>query len=55
MYHIFCIYSSVKGDLDNFQLLGIKNKDSMNIVEQVCMWYGGAHFQYMSRNGMTGS
>ena len=26
MYHIFCIYSSVEGHLDSFQLLAIINK-----------------------------
>jgi hypothetical protein len=35
MYHIFCIYSSVEGHLDYFQVLAIINKAAMNIVEHM--------------------
>jgi hypothetical protein len=33
MYQIFCIHSSVEGQLGSFQLLAIINKAAMNIVE----------------------
>jgi hypothetical protein len=35
MYHIFCIHSSVEGQLGSIQLLAIMNNAAMNIVEQV--------------------
>jgi hypothetical protein len=37
MYYIFCIYSSVEGQLGSFQLLAIINKAAMNIVEHVSL------------------
>ncbi|SGA29827.1 Uncharacterised protein [Chlamydia abortus] len=37
MYHIFCIHSSAEGHLGSFQLLAIKNKAAMNIVEHVSL------------------
>ena len=55
MYHIFCIYSSVEGDLGCFQLLAIINKPTMNIVEHVSLLYVGATLGYMSRSGVAGS
>ena len=55
MNHIFCIHSSVEGHLDCFQLLGITNKDAMNMVEHLSLWYGGATFGYMLNNGIAGS
>ena len=51
MYYIFCIHSSVEGHLDCFQLLAIKNKAAMNIVEYVSLLYVGASFGYMPRSG----
>jgi hypothetical protein len=35
MYHIFCIHSSVEGNLCSFYLLAFINKAAMNIVEHV--------------------
>ena len=45
MYHIFCIQSSVEGDLGSFQLLAIINKTAMNIVEHVSLLYVGPSFE----------
>jgi hypothetical protein len=55
MYHIFCIHSSVEGHLGSFQLLAIKNKDSMNIVEHVSLLHVGATSGYMPRSAIGGS
>jgi hypothetical protein len=55
MYHIFCIYSSVEGDLGSFQLLAIINKTAMNIEEYVSLLHVGASSGYMVRNGIAGS
>jgi hypothetical protein len=55
MYHIFCIYSSVKGHLSCFQLLAIINKASINMVDHVSLLYVGASFGYMLRSGIAGS
>jgi putative Ca2+/H+ antiporter (TMEM165/GDT1 family) len=52
MYHIFCIYSSIKGHLGSFQLLAIINKAAM---EHVSLLYVGASFGYMLRNAIAGS
>jgi hypothetical protein len=49
MTHIFCIHSSVVG------LLSITNKATMNIVEHVPLWQGGASFGYMPKSGINGS
>jgi hypothetical protein len=38
MYHIICIYSSIEGNLNFFQILAIINKAAMNIVE-LCPYY----------------
>jgi hypothetical protein len=40
-HHIFCIHSSVERHLVYFQFLAITNKATMNIVEQLSLWYGG--------------
>jgi hypothetical protein len=50
MYHIFCIYSSVEGNLGCIQLLVIVNNASMNIVEHAFLLYVGASFEYMPRS-----
>jgi hypothetical protein len=50
MYHIFCIHSSVEGYLVSFQLLAIKNKAAMNIVEHVSLLYFETSFGYMPRS-----
>ena len=55
MYHIFCIHSSVEGHLGSFQLLGIKNKDTMNIVEHVFLLPVGTSSGYMPRRDIAGS
>jgi hypothetical protein len=55
MYHIFCIHSSVEGHLGSFQLLAIKNKASMNIVEHVSFLPVGTSSGYMPRRGIAGS
>jgi hypothetical protein len=55
MYHIFFIYSSDEGYLGCFQLLAIMNKATMNIVQQVSLWYSGASFGYTPRSGIAGS
>jgi hypothetical protein len=55
MYHIFCIRSSVEWHLGSFQLLGIINKDAMNIVKHVSLLYVGASFGYMPRSSIVGS
>ena len=55
MNHIFCINSSVEGNLGCFQLLDIINKTSMNIVEQMSLLYVGAPFGYMPSSGIAGS
>ena len=55
MYYIFCIYSSVKGHLDSFQLLAIINKAAMKIVEHVSFLPVGTSSGYMTRRGIAGS
>ena len=49
MYHIFCIHSSVEGNLGSFQHLAIINKAAMNIVEHVPLLDVGASSGYMPR------
>jgi hypothetical protein len=39
MYHIFCIHSSVEGQLGCFQFLAIINKAVMNIEWSMCPYY----------------
>jgi hypothetical protein len=41
---IFSIHSFVVGHLGCFQLLAVTNKATMNIVEHVPLWNGGASF-----------
>jgi hypothetical protein len=54
MNHIFfCIYSSVEGHLDSFQLLTITNKSAMNILEYKSLGYSGTSFGYMPRSGLA--
>jgi hypothetical protein len=54
MYYIFCIYSSVKGHLDSFQLLAIINKAAMKIVEHLSLLHVGTSSGYMHRSGIAG-
>ena len=39
--HNFCIHSSVEGELGSFQLLAIRNKAAMNIVEHGSLLHVG--------------
>jgi hypothetical protein len=55
MYHIFCIRFSVEEHLDFFQLLAIKNKAAMNIVEHVSLLCVEISFVYMPRSGIAWS
>jgi hypothetical protein len=55
MDHIFCIHSFVVGHLGCFLFLSIKNKASMNIVEDKLLWHGLASFGYIHKSGITGS
>jgi hypothetical protein len=55
MYHIFCIHSSVEGQLGSFQLLTIINKAAMNIVVDVSLLQVRASSWYMPRSGIAGS
>jgi hypothetical protein len=55
MYHIFCIHSSVEGHLGSFQLLAIKNKAAMTIVDHVSFLPVGTSSGYMPRRGIAGS
>ena len=55
MNHIFYIHSSDVGYLGFLQHLGITNKASMNIVEYVAPWYGGASFGFIPKSGKAGS
>ena len=43
------------GHLGCFQPLAITNKASMNIVEQVPLWHGGASLRYIPKSGIAGS
>jgi hypothetical protein len=54
-YHIFCIHSSVEGHLGSFELLVIRNKVAMNIVEHVSLLYVRASLRHMPRNDKAGS
>ena len=55
MYHIFCIHSSVEGQLGSFQLLAIISKAAMNIVEHVSFLLVRISSGYMPRRGIAGS
>jgi len=54
MYHTFCIYSSVEGNLGCFQFLASIHKSAMNIVDHVSLLYVGAYFRW-PRSGLAGS
>jgi hypothetical protein len=47
MYHIFCIHSSVEGDLGSLQLLAAVIKAAMNLVEHVSLTHVGASSGYI--------
>ena len=52
---MFCIHSSVMGHLGCFHLLAITKKATMNIVEHMTMWHGGASLEYIPKSGIAGS
>ena len=43
------------GHLGFFQLLAIKDKVTVKIVEHMPLWHGGASFGYMLKRGIAGS
>ena len=55
MYYIFCIHSSEDRHQVYFQLLGIINKDAMNIVMHVSLLQVGISSGYMPRRTIAGS
>jgi hypothetical protein len=55
MYRIFCIHSSVEGNLGSFQLLAIINKAAMNIVEHVFLLDVEVSSGHILRSGIAGS
>ena len=55
MNHIFCIHYSIVGHLGCLQLLAITNKATMNIMEHMPLWHGGASFWYIPKSGIAGS
>jgi hypothetical protein len=55
MYHIFCIHSSVEGHLGSSQLLAIKIKAAMKIVEHVSFLLVGTSSGYIPRRSIVGS
>jgi hypothetical protein len=55
MYHIFCIHSSIEGNLVFFPDFAIINMAAMNIVEHVSLLYVAASFGYNPRSGLPGS
>lgn len=36
-----------------FAVFSITNKVAMNIMEDMCMWFGAASFGYISKSGIT--
>jgi hypothetical protein len=52
---IFCIHFSVEGHLRSFQLLVIKNKAAINIVEHVFLLHVGVSSRYIPRSCIAGS
>ena len=50
MHHIFCIHSSVKGQLGSFQLLTVINKAAMNIVAHVTLLPLGTSSDYTPKS-----
>jgi hypothetical protein len=55
MNYIFCIHSFVGGHLSGFLLLTITNTATMNIVEHVFLWYGGASSGYIPKSQIVES
>jgi hypothetical protein len=55
MYFIFFIHSSEEGHLGCFQFLVIMNKATVNILEQMSLWYDGVSFGYMPKSSIAGS
>ena len=59
MNHIFRMHVSAEGHLSLFffllQLLAIINKNAMNMIEHISLWYGGAYFGYMPKRGIAES
>jgi hypothetical protein len=54
MNYIFCIHFSVMGHLGCFQLLAITNKSTMNKVEHLPLWHGGASFGFIPKSVIAG-
>ena len=54
MYHIFFIHSFIENHLGYFQALPIANNVSMNIVEQMSLYYDWASFGYMPKSSTAG-
>jgi hypothetical protein len=55
MNQIFCIHSSAMGQIVCSQLLGIKNKTALTILEHVPQWHGGASFEYIPKSDIAWS
>jgi hypothetical protein len=49
------MHYSVVGHLGCLQLLDITNNATLNIMEHVPLWHGGASFGYIPRSGTVGS
>jgi hypothetical protein len=54
MNHIFSIHPYIAKH-SCFQLLATTNKVTMNIVELVPLWHGGASLWYIPKSGIAGS
>jgi hypothetical protein len=50
---MFFIHPLVEGFLVCFQFLSMMNKASMNMVEQVSLWYDGVSFGYMPMSSIA--
>ena len=55
MYHIFFIHSLAEGNPGCFYFLAIKSKATMNIGEQMPLWFGRASFGFNPKSGIAGS
>lgn len=55
MDYIFFIHSSVSGYIGCFQVFANRNKNSMNIVNQVFLYYDWASFDDMPNSCVAGS
>ena len=56
VYHIFCVHSSVDGQLGCFCILAIENNTAMNTGAHVSFWISVfVFFRYVPRSGITGS